>query len=134
MSRYRLLICITSIFVAMSGTAKAQELNAAETRALLAQGMWKTAGASGSTYYETYAPDGTLCIKENRAAEKCRDSGTWTREGAKVCYEYEWFHKSVGVHKACFYVARLDGNNYDYEAIDADNGLRLFRFTPLKVD
>lgn len=134
MSRSHLLISITSLFIAMSATAKAQQLNAAETQALLAQGTWKSAGDTGTASYEIFAPDGTLCIKKNRAAEKCRDSGTWTREGTKVCYKYEWYLESTGARQACFHVARLDGDSYDYEAIDADNGLRLFRFTVLNSD
>jgi len=134
MSRYRLLIAITSLLITTFGTAKAQELNAAETRALLAQGTWKSAGVSGTKSYEIFAPEGTLCIKKNPAAEKCHDSGTWTREGTEVCYEYRWYLGSTGARQACFYVASLDGDDYDYEAIDADNGIRLFRFTVLNSD
>jgi len=134
MSKHHVLITITSLFITISGTVKAQELNAADTRALLAQGPWLTATGGGGGY-RVWNSAGTICVKGDKpAAEGCVDSGTWTREGTEVCYQVEWHLKSVGMNKGCFYVSRLEGNDYDYEAVDADNGVRFWRFNVLSSD
>lgn len=134
MSKHHVLISITSLFITISGTVKAQELDAAETRALLAQGPWQMASGGGSSYY-FWESDGTVCVKKwDPAAEGCDDTGTWTRKGTEVCYDLEWIGKSVGYSQGCFHVAKLEDEDYDYECIDSENGIRRARIKVLSAD
>ena len=111
--------------MAVSGFAKAEELNADQTQALLFQGPWKIQ-TGGEINYFLWNSDGTLCVKMyDPNAETCDDTGTWTRDGANVCYVLTWWGKGVDIHELCFNVVRVETG--DYEALDAA-GLPALRF------
>lgn len=119
--RVHFLLSIGTCFVlSISTMAKAQELNADETQALLIQGTWKIQ-TGGEYNYFLWNPDGTLCVKMyDPHAENCDDSGTWTKDGIKVCYKLQWWGKAEDIHDLCFNTVKTGPVNY--EALDA-NGL-----------
>lgn len=129
-TRYLIAIA-TVITLAVSGTVKAQELNADETQALLIQAPWKVE-AGGVHNYFLWTADGTLCVKMyDPQAESCDDTGTWTRNGTEVCRKLEWWGKAYNLHEACFHVVKTASGGY--ETISA-NGLTELQFTMVGDD
>ncbi len=145
--RSRYLIAIATVLaLAVSGTVKAQELNADETQALLIQAPWKVeaytpaltargrhprppSAIGGQRANFLWNSDGTLCVKMfDPQAESCDDTGTWTRDGTEVCRKLEWWGKAYNLHEACFHVVKTESGGY--ETISA-NGLTELEFTML---
>lgn len=107
----------------------ARELNATQTEAVLLGGPWKATDTGAVYNYWFWNTDGTLCLKANDPkAEGCDDTGSWTRDGNKVCYELQWWGRVYGLDKGCFHVDEVESG---YEIIDA-NGMTSLRFTILE--
>ena len=127
LSRYLIAIA-TVLILAVSGTVKAQELNADETQALLVQAPWKVEAGAVLNYF-LWNSDGTLCVKMfDPQAESCDDTGSWTRDGTEVCRKLEWWGKAYNLHEACFHIVKTESGGY--ETISA-NGLTELKFTML---
>ena len=115
LTRHLFAVAIGCIFM-LPEPATAEELNADETQELLFRGPWQIQ-TGGETNYFLWNSDGTLCVKMyDPNADNCDDSGTWTRNGAKVCYELPWWGKGVDLHDLCFNVAKTEAESY--EALD----------------
>ncbi len=67
-----------------SRLANAEQLNAAETEAVLLEGSWKLTDTGAVYNYWSWSSNGTLCVKANDPqAENCDDTGSWTRDGTR---------------------------------------------------
>lgn len=118
-------------FIAVGGSfalcmsAEAGELDAAEVQKLLIHKFWRVESGASSNFL-LWHPDGTLCVKVHAAdADGCDDTGIWTQDGDKLCYELEWWGKAYNVHQGCMRIRGSESGGY--EMIDA-NGFVALRF------
>jgi hypothetical protein len=119
-----LAICL---ILALTGVANAQKLSVNETQALLAKGPWKIR-TGGEYNYFIWGKSGTLCVKQYGPKDKkCADTGTWTRDGAKVCYKLQWWGKGIDQDKLCFQVVKTSKG---YEAVGSSGLAELYFSVP----
>jgi hypothetical protein len=110
--------------------ATAATLDAAAVKVLVMDRTWQQPQAHGSgQLYWSWKSDGTVCLRTDDKVGKCADTGRWTLEGNRMCYELTWWGAGSGRKSACFRID--DQGNGRYEAIQ-DNGLGLFQFSVLR--
>ena len=123
---HRLLIATMFCIPMVIEPAEAGELNAEEVQTLLFEGTWKIQVGAGHDYF-IWNSDGTLCVKlYDPNDEACDDHGTWTLDGATICYEVQWWGKAEDLHRLCFDTVEIDSGEYD--AVDF-TGLSALRFS-----
>jgi len=124
-TRY-LYILLIEYSLVLTGSAVAEELDAAKTEELLFRSPWQIQ-TGGEVNYFLWKSDGSLCVKMyDPNVEKCDDTGTWNRDGNKVCYKLPWWGTGADLHDLCFHVD--EGEAGKYTAMD-DLGLPALTFT-----
>jgi hypothetical protein len=124
--------CLTILLLAMAFglQAEAPPLDAKAARDLVSDRQWQQPQAHGSgQLFWSWKADGSACLRTDGAGGQCADTGRWTLEGNRMCYELTWWGKSSGRNPACFRI--LDKGNARFEAMQ-DNGLTLFEFTVVR--
>ena len=113
----------------MSRSIHAEELDAAETEAVLLGGPWKATDTGAVYNYWIWDSAGTLCVKANDPqSESCDDTGSWKRDGNEVCYELQWWGKVYDLNRGCYRITKVESGGYAF--IDP-TGLAALRFTVL---
>lgn len=130
--RTQCLLAVTvGLALAASAVAKAEDLTADATQALLIEGPWQVE-AGATFHYFLWNSDGTLCVKiYDPQSESCDDSGSWTRDGTEVCYRLQWWGRAYDQHAGCFRIVKSESNGF--ETIDAA-GLPELKFTIVDSD
>lgn len=109
-------------------SASAEGLDAAQTQDLIAKGAWHIQ-TGGETNYFIWNEDGSLCVRMfDLAAESCDDAGSWSRDGAEVCYELTWWGSAYGLDAVCFTVEPVAEGPVDYHAKEK-NGMTALYFS-----
>ena len=117
------------VLLPIAAPTSAEQLDAAQTEAVLLGGPWKATDTGVVYNYWFWNADGTLCLKANDPkVESCDDTGSWSRDGNEVCYELQWWGQVYGLDKGCIHIDKVESG---YEIIDA-NGMTSLRFTILE--
>jgi hypothetical protein len=106
--------------------AFAETLDAKAARSLVADRVWQWKVPHGGYNYWSWKGDGSVCFQLEARNAKCADTGTWTLDGGRLCYELTWWGGSVGRKVACFRIS--DHGKGQYEAV-SDNGLTFMDFS-----
>jgi len=105
-------------------------LDAEAAKNLIADRMWQQQQAHGpGRVYWSWKSDGSVCLRTDEADTKCADSGRWTLENGRMCYELTWWGASMGRKSACFRI--VDRGKNHFEALQ-DTGFTLFEFSVIK--
>ena len=106
--------------------AWAEDLDAKAARSLVADRVWQWKVPHGGFNYWTWKGDGSVCFQLEARKTKCADTGRWTLDEGRLCYELTWWGGSLGRKNACFRISHR--GNGQYEAV-ADNGLTFMEFS-----
>ena len=109
--------------------AIAAPLDAKTAKGLISDRNWEMKQVKGAGGYWSWKSDGTACLRLFDKGGKCDDTGRWTLDGDRMCYELGWWGQGFGMKSACYRIDDLGKGRYG--ALQ-DNGLTLFEFTILK--
>lgn len=127
----RWTIVLTLLAPLALAPAAAQMLDADSTKKLLVGETWEQPSMAGpGKSYWSWHRDGTLCIRLFDTTQKsCDDTGKWTLDAGRVCYQLGWWSVSDSQDKSgCFRVSNLDGGAH---AAIRDDGITMFEFSTL---
>jgi len=123
----RLLAFPLLLLLPCSGSQAAPPLGAEAAKRLISDHTWQQQQAHGpGKVYWSWKADGTVCLRTDDETGKCADTGRWTLEGNRMCYELTWWGAASGRKSACFRI--VDRDKGLFEAVQ-DNGLTLFEFS-----
>lgn len=110
--------------------ARADNLDTDSTKKVLLDKTWAVEEFDGpGHYYWAWNSDGTVCLRLHDETGDCDDTGSWTMNDGRICYELGWWGKADGMISECLRVSEPDQDRY--EAL-LDNGLTLFKFSVLQ--
>ena len=110
--------------------AAATTLDAKAANNLISDRVWRQQAAHGpGMIFWSWKSDGSVCLRTDEADTKCADSGRWTLENDRMCYELTWWGASMGRKSACFRI--VDKGKNHFEALQ-DTGFTLFEFSVIK--
>ena len=108
----------------------ADTLDTDSVKKLLVNRTWvQTKAAGPGDNYWVWKADGAVCIRLFDAKQAtCDDTGQWTLDAGRVCYEISWWSGGHVEKSGCFRISQP--SNKRYKAI-RDDGVPLFRFAVL---
>ena len=110
--------------------AAATTLDAKAANNLISDRVWRQQAAHGpGMIFWSWKSDGSVCLRTDEADTKCADTGRWTLENDRMCYELTWWGASMGRKSACFRI--VDKGKNHFEALQ-DTGFTLFEFSVVK--
>ncbi len=124
-------IVLTFLAALALAPAAAQMLDADSTKKLVVGETWVQPSMAGpGNSYWSWNVDGTLCVRLFDSTQNtCDDTGKWTMDAGRVCYQLGWWNVSESRDKfGCFRVSNLDRGAH---AAIGDDGFVMFEFSTL---
>ena len=111
-------------------SALADPLDAEAVESLMFRAPWHIQ-TGGETNYFIWRDDGGLCVRMfDPSAETCEDQGTWTRDGAQLCYELGWWGAAIETDKLFFTVEPVHQQPVDFHGKDSKGLTALYFSVP----
>lgn len=126
--------CVVALLVVVplvTMPAAAQTLDTDGAKKLVVGQTWAESKPEGyGKNYWSWKKDGTLCIRLWEPNGKCDDTGKWSLDAGRVCYELGWWGNAYSSDKSgCFRISQAGKGGY---RTIRDDGFAMSEFTVLK--
>jgi hypothetical protein len=111
-------------------SAQVVTLDALAAKAVTSDRVWQVKKPRGPGHdYWAWKSDGSVCVRLGENAGKCADTGRWTLQAEKVCYELSWWGEAQGLKSTCFRISDKGKGRYAWVT---DNALAFHEFSVVK--
>jgi hypothetical protein len=110
--------------------AKAVTLDADAAKGVTSDRVWQVKKPRGPGHdFWSWKSDGSVCVRLGENTGKCADTGRWTLQAEKVCYQLSWWGEVHGLKSTCFRISEQGKGRYVWLT---DNAIPIHEFSVLK--